>query len=293
MSAIFPTTQELITEIVSLTGETKPWLIVEGESDIRFFEQRFTSRKPITYEERKGWKGVVDLLKEWSLLSSEEKDGKVVVGVIDRDYHEVVGTEIPENIVVVDHRDLEIVMFECDEALHKVLSELGSKEKLPKIDERIDLGCVRETIYQLAYPLSKLRFLNAITSDITLTFVKPFNFRKIIELNPLDLKLDELIKRVSIDSCCHIDSLKSLMDAEVVNDWNIHQKIANGHDVITILGKSLQRHFGNNDAKLIEGDRLEATFRMSYPNNEFENSNFGKELMILLGLVEQKEQMVA
>ncbi|MCT9977269.1 DUF4435 domain-containing protein [Acinetobacter sp. I-MWF] len=294
MSAIFPTTQELITEIVSLTGETKPWLIVEGESDVRFFEQRFNLKRPITYEERKGWEGVVDLLKEWNILSEQEKKGQKVIGVIDRDYHEVIGTDIPDNIVIVDHRDLEIFMFECDEALHKVISELGSFEKLPHINGKLDLNQVRQVIYKLAYPLSKLRFFNALKSEVNLTFKKPFDFKKIVDLKPLNLDSNELIRKISIDSCCQIEILANLITEDVEKPWNSHQKISNGHDVMCLLGKSLQKHFGTiSDSKFVEGDRIEGLFRMAYPNNEFENSKFGIELMMLLGLIEQKESMVA
>ncbi|MGS0705815.1 DUF4435 domain-containing protein [Acinetobacter sp. ANC 3781] len=294
MSAIFSTTQELITEIVSLTGEAKPWLIVEGESDVRFFEQRFSLKSPITYEERKGWKGVVDLLKEWNILSEQEKKGKKVIGVIDRDYHEVIETDIPDNIVIVDHRDLEIVMFECDEALHKVLSELGSIEKLPHINGQLDLNQVRQVIYKLAYPLSKLRFFNALKSEVNLTFKKPFDFKKIVDLKPLNLDSNELIRKISIDSCCQVELLANLITEDVEQQWNIHQKISNGHDVMCLLGKSLQKHFGTiSDSKFIEGDRIEGLFRMAYPNYEFENSKFGKEIMILLGFVEPETKKVA
>lgn len=235
MSAIFSTTQELITEIVQMTKEVKPWLIVEGDSDIRFFEQRFNSQNPITYEERNGWKGVVDLLTEWHLLSDIEKKGKTVIGVIDRDYHEAIKTVLPKDIVTVDHRDLEIVMFESDEALNKVLLELGSKEKIPRINGQFDLQQVRQVIYDLAYPLSKLRFLNALTTDINLKFSKPFNFKKVIELNPLCLKHDKLIERISIDSCCHVDQVLQLMADDIGEEWDVHTKIANGHDVISIF----------------------------------------------------------
>lgn len=294
MSAIFSTTQELITEIVQMTKEVKPWLIVEGDSDIRFFEQRFNSQKPITYEERNGWEGVVDLLNEWHLLSDTEKKGKTVIGVIDRDYHEAIKTVLPKDIVTVDHRDIEIVMFECDEALNKVLLELGSREKIPKINGQFDLQQVRQVIYDLAYPLSKLRFLNALTTDINLKFSKPFNFKKVIELNPLCLKHEKLIERISIDSCCLADQVVQLMANDIEAEWDVHTKIANGHDVISILGKSLQKHFGNiSDSKFVEGDRLESIFRMAYPNQEFENSNFGKNLMVLLGFIEQSNQKAA
>ncbi|ANS20671.1 DUF4435 domain-containing protein [Acinetobacter baumannii] len=294
MSAIFSTTQELITEIVQMTKEVKPWLIVEGDSDIRFFEQRFNSQNPITYEERNGWKGVVDLLTEWHLLSDIEKKGKTVIGVIDRDYHEAIKTVLPKDIVTVDHRDLEIVMFESDEALNKVLLELGSKEKIPRINGQFDLQQVRQVIYDLAYPLSKLRFLNALTTDINLKFSKPFNFKKVIELNPLCLKHDKLIERISIDSCCHVDQVLQLMADDIGEEWDVHTKIANGHDVISILGKSLQKHFGNvSDSKFVEGERLESIFRMAYPNQEFENSNFGKKLMMLLGFIKQSDQKAA
>lgn len=296
MSNAVPTAkiQEFITEYILMAQSKKPWLIVEGESDVCFFKQRFDMKFGVSFEERNGWEGVVALLTQWNLIPDEEKNGKIIVGVIDRDYHEKHGTQLPENIVMVDHRDLEIVMFECDEALNKVLLELGSIQKLPKIDDdKLDLNKVRSVIYELAYPLSKLRFLSAVNSDTKLTFDKPFDFKKIIETQPLQLNQDKLFQRISSKSGCSIDLVANLVTTEIDAHWNVHQKIANGHDIISILGKSLQKHFGTiSDSKFIEGDRLESLFRMAYPNQEFETSKFGKDIMRLLGIL-TKEEMVA
>jgi len=269
----------------------KPWLIVEGESDVCFFRQRFDVKFGISFEERNGWEGVVNLLKEWNLIPVEEKGDKVLVGVIDRDYHERISTQLPENLVIVDHRDLEIVMFECDEALTKVLLELGSLSKLPHTcDEKLDLDFIRNHIYQLAYPLSKLRFISAISNDVKLRFDKPFDFKKIIETNPLSLNEQKLFQRIAARSDCSIATISDLVTQEIEDKWNIHQKLANGHDIISILGKSLQKHFGTvNETKYIEGERLEGLFRMAYPNYEFENSKFGKEIMRLLGILTEEK----
>lgn len=282
--------QEFITEYILMAQSKKPWLIVEGESDVCFFKQRLDTKFGVSFEERNGWEGVVSLLKEWNLIPNEEKNGKIIVGVIDRDYHEKLGTQLPENIVMVDHRDLEIVMFECDEALNKVLLELGSTQKLPHTpDEKLDLKKVRQVIYELAYPLSKLRFLSAINQESKLTFDKPFDFKKIVETSPLVLNESKLFQRISSKSGCSIDLVASMVTKDIDQQWDIHQKIANGHDIISILGKSLQRHFGTvNEAKYIEGDRLESIFRMAYPNHEFETSKFGKDIMRLLGILTEE-----
>jgi hypothetical protein len=284
--------QEFITEYILMAQSKKPWLVVEGESDVFFFKQRFNTRFGVTFEERNGWDGVIELLKEWNLISNEEKNGRRVVGVIDRDYHEMLGTEIPENIVMVDHRDLEIVMFECDEALNKVLLEMGSIRKLPHTcDEKLDLNEVRQVIYKLAYPLTKLRFLSAISSTDKLTFEKPFDFKKIVDTETLSLDEQKLILRISTKSKCSTEVIAALINKEIDQQWDVHQRIANGHDVISLLGKSLQKYFGTvSDSKFIEGERLESIFRMAYPNQEFENSKFGQDIMRLLGFLTEENK---
>lgn len=285
MTTPAPTIDEFITEIISFTHDKRPWLIVEGESDVLFFEQRFSNKHSVLYEQRKGWEGVTELIKEWNKISTEEKNGKIIIGVIDRDFHDLLGTNLPKNLVVVDHKDIEIMMFENDEALYKVLLEFGSREKLPLHKNQVDLSSIRKTIYELALPLTKLRLANALLSNINLSFEKPFNFKNIINLRPLTMDLDSLINRISIHSCCSKEALRQALLNEVVNKPYPYHTISNGHDIMCLLGKSLQKYFGSiSESKLIEGEKLEGHFRLSYPNSDFEKSRFGQQIITQLGL---------
>lgn len=289
MSSLVPSIEEFITEIVSLSTEKRPWLIVEGESDILFFEQRFSTKYSISYEERRGWEGVTKLMEEWNKIPVTERKGKILLGVIDKDFHDLIGTSIPENVITVDHRDIEIMMFENDEALHKVLLEFGSKDKLPITQNKVNLDEVRKFIYELALPLTKLRLANALISDINLSFEKPFNFKGIVDLRPLTLKLPELINRLSIHSRCSQESIQQVFSNELISKSYPYNQISNGHDVICLLGKSLQKHYGSvKETKLVEGDKLEGHFRLSLSNSDFENSIFGRKILSQLGLVDPK-----
>ncbi|MEO4184933.1 DUF4435 domain-containing protein [Acinetobacter pittii] len=286
MSSLIPSIEEFITEIVSLSNDKRPWLIVEGESDILFFEQRFSTKYSISLEERRGWEGVTKLMEHWNKLSIADRKGKILLGVIDKDFHDFMDTPIPENVIMVDHRDIEIMMFENDEALHKVLLEFGSKDKLPIIQDKVNLAEVRKCIYELALPLTKLRLANALIPDVNLSFEKPFNFKGIVDLRPLTLKLPDLINKLSIHNRCSKESIYQVFSNELVSKSYPYNMISNGHDVICLLGKSLQKHFGSvSEAKLVEGDKLEGHFRLSFPNNDFESSNFGRKILFQLGLV--------
>jgi hypothetical protein len=289
MSDLVASIEEFITEIVSLSTDTRPWLIVEGESDILFFEQRFSTKYSISYEERKGWKGVIKLIEEWNKIPVTEKKGKILLGIIDKDFHDLIGTSIPENVIMIDHRDIEIMMFENDEALHKVLLEFGSKDKLPMAQGKVNLDEVRTYIYTLALPLTKLRLANALIPEINLTFEKPFNFKGIVDLRPLTLKQPDLINKLSIHSRCSKESIQDVFSNELITKSYPYNQISNGHDVICLLGKSLQKHYGSvSEAKLVEGDKLEGHFRLSLPNSDFENSTFGQKILSQIGLVDPK-----
>lgn len=283
MSAPVSTVDELITEIASLSDDNKPWLIVEGETDVLFFKQRFLNHN-INYDFRGGWSGVNDILKAWSLLSPSEKNNKIIVGVIDRDYHDYIGTMIHENIVMVDYRDLEICMFESDEALNKVLLEFGAPSKLPlNADERVDLAAFRKIIYDKALPLAKLRFFNA-SSESKITFPKPFKFEKCVSLLPFSIEIEKLVEYLAAYNKCAKELLHQSLSKDIPPEYPAN-KVCNGHDVICILGRSLQKNFGSNsDSKFVEGSKLEGAFRGSYPNNEFEASDFGKKIIALLGI---------
>ena len=119
--------EEFVTEI-SMSTNNKPWLILEGRSDEKFFQSRRFSLQPNLIAVW-GWENVFEVVQ----LINQESIRKVL-GVVDRDYREELGIKMPcKNIAVTDYKDLEVMMFHS-QALPKVITEFASKEKLPKTE---------------------------------------------------------------------------------------------------------------------------------------------------------------
>jgi len=91
-----------------------------------------------------------------------------VIGVIDRDYHEYSGSSVfPNNIIKTDLRDLEVILFESNEALNRVLVKYGgSLSKYPKISDgiNIDFDQVRDLIYQRTEIIGKVRYQKVVNN---------------------------------------------------------------------------------------------------------------------------------
>ena len=170
--------EEMVTEI-AMSSDNKPWLILEGASDKKFFLSRLPGT--IRFFVAQGWERVVAVVNQ-----VEDEKIRAILGIIDRDYREELGIELhSDNIVMTDYRDIEVMMF-FSSAFRKIVVEKASQDKLPKFpDGEINYEEVRESIVDIAVPIGKFRFycqkeeINAKFSDIDFyKFIeyKIFNF---------------------------------------------------------------------------------------------------------------------
>lgn len=272
--------EEIVTEI-SMSHSKKSWLVVEGGSDAIFFSSKLLVGNPIVVPAC-GWENVVGIISK----VIEESIAASVFGFVDRDYRNELGVSVDESFVVItDFRDLEVSMFESS-CLHRILLELGSGNKLPKLPNgSINVDFVREKIYSAAFKIGKLRYYS-LKNSFNYP-VKDLDFTKLIDSMSLELNNNKLVAQLNSKSSQKINSdiLEAAFACELPNSLEDNRYACSGHDVIELLGISLRKLFGTNNANDVTRDKLEQTFRIGYSQHEFEETAMFKRLNFLLSSV--------
>jgi len=294
--SLISTDEDLITEFLTLSCEKKFRLIVESETDVNFFKTHLWDKK-IDFYDRNGWENVNNFLTKWNAeQKNSEKLDISIFGIIDRDYHDFKNSKIEYNILKTDFRDLEIIFFESDEVLRKIINEFFSNTKKPTDNEgNIDLNCVRNQIYKIASIVGKLRLINAL-KDENLSFSKReeshYDFSKFIEKS-LAYNIEKFFTHISASNLRSKEDIKNLFNSLELNSTHENKLICSGHDVIYLLGFSLKSKFGNIDAKSSDIRYLEPFIRNSYPNSDFLNTELAKSILENLEAFEKYDKNLA
>lgn len=271
------TAEEIVTEI-SMSSNNSPWLVVEGGTDARFFSSRELKKKPIIVVAN-GWKNVVCVISK----VVEESISSSVFGFIDRDYREELGITVDEEYVVVtDFRDIEVSMFESC-ALDRILVELGSSRKYPKLEcSSVDVKSIREHIYSVAKDMGVLRYYGLLNN-------KSYNFKKLdyskfVCQKTLEINRDKLISQINSHSDDNIDSgeLVSALSQSLPDIYGDSRYLCSGHDLALLLGIALKKMWGTNNTKETEQEKIESLFRIGYSEDDFFSSSMYKKLDKLL-----------
>ncbi|MEN8220957.1 MAG: DUF4435 domain-containing protein [Pseudomonadota bacterium] len=276
-SSLYQTVDEIVTEI-ALSQDSTPWLIIEGSNDERFFITRSLPKSPKIIS-ADGWANVLSVVSK----VSEESIAASVIGFVDRDHREDVGITIDhDNIVVTDYRDIEISMFESG-ALHRILVEFGSPQKLPKLSSgTVDINTVKNSIYEVAEALGRLRFYS-LKNDLNLSF-QDLNYNKFIDTLSLTINSEILVAQINSKSKSKItiDKYNESLSCPLPERLKDCRNLNSGHDVVEILGISLRKKWGTKSAQIINRENLEKSFRIGYSDQEFQDTNMYKTLCTLL-----------
>jgi len=272
--------EEMITEI-AMSSDNKPWLIVEGASDEKFFLSRLPGT--IRLFVAQGWENVVKVVNK-----VKDENIRCILGVIDRDYREDLGIELhTDNIVMTDYRDIEVMMF-YSSAFRKIVVEKASQNKLPKSSNgEINYEKIRDSIVNIAVPIGRFRFycqkenMNIKFSDSNsdIDFSKMIEYQQTFDFKSKYAYVQHLKNKYQKEN-------KHLKD----NDWDQAQKLSlpirlqdekfiiSGHDLMEIFGLSLRRKWGNKNKNEVAKEKLEELFRLSYPDEAFRKTSLYKNI---------------
>ena len=259
---------EIANEIrMSRSQFSGTFLIVEGRDD-RLFMQSFISPSKCTIIVAEGKQKVCDVINN---LEKGNFDG--VLGLIDADFDRIEGsTDRSQNLVMPEHHDL-IMMLVSSPALDRILTELGSRNKLKAFEED-----VLEALIDRALPVGYLR-LYSMREELCLQF-RGQKYSDWIDLTSFVANTEKLIETVKNYSQRHDLSSSVLADAirELHGSQYNPYEICNGTDVIEILSIGLRRVLGNNNAKEVESESLKSSLRLAYSEQQFCSSDLMRDI---------------
>jgi len=244
------------------------FLLVEGSTDERVY-------KHFIVEDR--CQIIVAHSKDSAItaLAILEKDNFLgVLAIVDADFM-VLEEKQPfsQNLLLTDMHDLELMIINSP-ALEKVLVELGSMEKISKLEERHRKD-IRSLLLECAMPIGYLRWVS-LQENLSLKF-ENLNFDKFIDKEKLAVDVKQLIRIVQSRTTSNIVSQKSpLKDDEIhsrmqqlssnsPDPWHI----CCGHDVVSILSLGLRKAIGSNSSKSVKPDHVEMCLRLAYEQSYF------------------------
>lgn len=221
--------QTIPLAVSSPIGQSIVWIIVEDEYDKLVYQKFFTANNHIftsiksTTDSSRGYKNVEEIVDQISTTTNA-----YIFGIRDADYTSFNPSYIPkDNVFLTDARDIEMMMFECDDV---------KKEFCDKYNDYTN-------IYKLSISISKeIGFYRAFNdvNEVGFSFKKKLKFDFLRDINNRD------------DLKVVIDYLSELFSQNVVgystDDFSTFKHsnsskqsfiLCQGHDVIRILATLL------------------------------------------------------
>lgn len=266
MIHVFP--HEIANEIrLTRSQYSGAFLIVEGQDDYQFMVN-FISPSTCTIEVARGKQNVCDVIE---ILEEDNFDG--VLGLIDADFDRIEGSlERSHNIVMPECHDLDMMLVSSP-ALGRILTALGSREKLENFQED-----VLKALMERALPVGYLR-LHSLRENLNLRF-GGLKYSAWIDRSSFVADTTKLIDTVKNHSQRQDLSSSDLAIAiEDLQDSNYDPyEMCNGADVIGILSIGLRGVLGTKDAGEVGEDLLKMSLRLAYSEQHFSSSSLRKDI---------------
>ncbi|MBD3352834.1 MAG: DUF4435 domain-containing protein [Candidatus Lokiarchaeota archaeon] len=269
------------------SDKIKPYLIVEGFTDICFFK-KFIDEEKCNIEEAKGKKNVIEIVKE---LKNE--NNIMIFGIIDADFWHIDNKQCPlDCILVTDFHDIEIMMIDSI-SFESLMSEFMDKEKIQDShwlqDDNISYIILKE-----CSKIGYFRYLIHKNSRFDFLDLNKIEFNEITDNNG-KIKMEKLIKHVLKNSDDYILEKSNLVfDLEetidekyfekrikelMSNNFEINQ-ICRGHDVTQYLVFLFKNIFGNkNKCMPPNREKIESNLRISYNFECFKETSLYNQIL--------------
>jgi len=249
------------------------FLLVEGSSDKSFYE-RFINKTPcelVTVSGKPSSKlrviGVLEILEKSSFQG--------VLAIVDADFDRLQGSPYNSlNLLRTDSHDLETMLIDSP-AFNKVISELGSEDKIIQFNRDI-----KETLLVTAMPVSYLLWVSN-CDELNLTF-SSLKFSKFVDKQTLQIDELKLIRQVnsqSQESSLKDEDLQKRLMSQKNNSHDPWQ-VCCGHHLVEILSVGLRNAIGSNEVADVEPNSLERNLRLAYEEVDFRQTQLYSEIRV-------------
>ena len=257
------------------------YALVEGVKDSKLF-RKFFHKDNVRIKETFG----CDKLRECKAIL-EQRGYLNFFGIIDRDFHEILGTTpIEDNLFIVDHHDMEVMMVNST-ALDNMLSVFTTHEKISSF-ESTKRNSLLNIVFEIACNIGSLKLANRIY-DLGLVF-KPEDvngnqiaYNKFISVNldflGVDIMVDKIIdySRNKSDDIKPRDEIISRYNEVKLNNYN-RSHLSNGHDISNILYIFLKKTMKCNNKMLADFNSIEDSLILAYEFEDFQMTSLYNDI---------------
>jgi hypothetical protein len=218
--------------------------------------------------------GKDNVLAVMEILEDDEIPG--VLGIVDADRIHITGNlPASDNVLVTDGCDLESMLLHST-ALDRVLSELGSTEKIKNFETE-HRRTVREHLAEEARILGALRYISE--RDHLALWFQELAFAKLVDRKSMSIDASQLVKTVVTRSLnrgaaisTSVDQLRKEIEGIAANPEIPSRDLSHGHDMVAILAVGLRQALGSRKQNEISVEMLERELRLAYWSEDFRSS---------------------
>jgi 5S rRNA maturation endonuclease (ribonuclease M5) len=248
-------------------------IIVEGPRDSTFFSKFINQGSTQTYIAH----GKTNVLDSIAILN--EREYKRALGIIDRDFSEILKSKISiENVILTDYHDIEIAIIESP-AFNVVLSSLGNQEKIKEIESNHKSNA-KEIIFELSKDVGILKLANQL-GNLGLVFKpalpagNPLNYSDFIDFKFMKFtSVDDLLTTtINYSTNRSKPQPKEYIKEKYTEVLKMgpydYKHICNGHDFTFILQMALKKSFGSVSPTECSQKRIELDLIFAYDSRFF------------------------
>lgn len=280
--------QATALEMLNSTPGVHGWhfsLIVEGESDRKFFNKFMDCSKCIISVVGKGNNNKGDVIE---FIEKQNKNRKnCYLGVVDADFDRVIASKqkrpLPPNIIMTDCHDMEMTLLNSHPDMSSIYAELSVPGRIRKYEKDNQTSFI-ESVINAAYEIGILK-LSCINRDKYHQLgTKDLEISDCIDKN-LNIKMETLIKRVVVSNPgkgASESNLEEQISNEKAKGYSKYQ-IGCGHDVTKILEISFTSDsnggLGYGNEKHLNTSRIESLLRAVYTAEDFKQTELYKSIV--------------
>ena len=253
----------ILTEARMMWHDYKePYVLVEGASDKLFLSTLIGESRKIVFRALDGWENV-----NKAILQAKASDFSQIVGIIDKDYHEIIrdGVTPSDQLLFTDANDIEMMLF-FSGAFDKFLKVCGSSDKVQAIQDP------RAIVETAAFPIGALRILS-LSKGYCFCF-DGLSLKDFVDKNDLTVDVDKMINtvvqrtrskgtKVLVAEADIKDNVTRIMSSEK------QENCCNGHDVFDIICIAMTKLFASSSSKTYSSEDIFQYLLVGYPKEEF------------------------
>lgn len=248
------------------------FILIEGESDKTFFNTLMGSTPKVHFRSVGGWERVHNTIQ-----LAQEEAYSTILGIIDSDYHQLIGDGITENsqLLFTDSNDIEMMLF-YSKAFEKFLSVCADENKLKGYEDP------RKPILTASAYVGALRAVS-LANQYNFKF-DGFECKDFVDRNTLAANFRKLIEKITQRTRTNgtkVTVTNDELEAQVNTFLQAHNThaLCNGHDVLDVLSIAMTKLFASSSANQYNSDALFDYLLLGYSVEEFQKSNLFQKII--------------